>query len=87
MLQPFTKVRGRSVISKIMTDSQVGGTKGKNGRNHICVLNGVICDVLSTKKKTPIDLQIYDYKQCFDSLWLQECMNDMYDSGVKDDNE
>ena len=74
-----------SEIDSNMSDSQVGGRKGKNVRNHIWVLNGVISDVLSTKKKTPIDLQIYDYKQCFDSLWLQECMNDMYDSGVKND--
>ena len=56
-----------------------------NVRNHIWVLNGIICDVLSSKKKTPIDVEIFDYKQCFDSLWLQESLNDLYDSGVKDD--
>ena len=32
-----------------------------------------------------MDLQIFDYKQCFDSLWLQECLNDIYTNGVKDD--
>jgi hypothetical protein len=48
-------------------------------------VNGVIVDVLSTKKNRPIDIQIFDYKQCFDSLWLQECLNDMYENGVKDD--
>ena len=74
-----------NTIDENMSDSQVGGRKGKNVRNHIWVLNGIICDVLSTKKKTPIDVQIFDYKQCFDSLWLQECLNDIYDSGVKDD--
>ena len=73
------------VIDSNMSDSQVGGRKGKNVRNHIWILNGIICDVLSTKKKNPVDVQIFDYKQCFDSLWLQECLNDMYDSGVKDD--
>ena len=72
-------------IDKSMSDSQVGGRKGKNVRNHIWVINGIICDVLSTKKKTPVDLQIFDYKQCFDSLWLEECMNDMYSGGLKDD--
>ena len=48
-------------------------------------MNGIICDVLSNKRKTPIDIQIFDYKQCFDSLWLQECLSDIYDSGVRDD--
>ena len=47
--------------------------------------DGVICDVLSNKTKVPVDLGIFDYKQCFDSLWLEECMNDMYKGGIKDD--
>ena len=73
------------VLDSSMSDSQVGARRGKSVRNHIWVLNGVICDVLSTKKKTPVDLQIFDYKQCFDSLWLQECMNDIYKGGIQDD--
>ena len=74
-----------STINENMSDSQVGGRKGKNVRNHIWVLNGIISDVLATKKKTPIDIQIFDYKQCFDSLWMQECLSDLYNSGVTDD--
>ena len=48
------------IIDSNMSDSQVGGRKGRNVRNHIWVLNGIITDVLSTKKKTPIDIQIFD---------------------------
>ena len=73
------------LIDSNMSDSQVGGRKGKNVRNHTWLLNGIICDVLSTNKKKPVDIQIVDYKQCFDTLWLQECLNDLYDSGVNDD--
>ena len=72
-------------ISESMSDSQIGSRKGKNIRNHIWVLNGIITDVLSSKKKTPVDVQIFDYKQCFDSLWLKECMNDIYSGGLNDD--
>ena len=25
---------------------------------------------------------MYDYKQCFDGLWLEECLNDMYSGGL-----
>ena len=32
-----------------------------------------------------MDIHIYDYKQCFDSLWLEECLNDFYDGGLKND--
>ena len=33
-----------------------------------------------------MDIQIGDYKQCFDGMWLAEAMNDMFDAGVQDDN-
>ena len=72
-------------IDESMSDSQIGGRKGKNIRNHIWVINGIITDVLSTKKKSPVDIQIFDYKQCFDSLWLEECLNDIYSAGINDD--
>ena len=65
-------------IDGSMSDSQVGGRKGENVRNHIWIIM-VINDVLSWKSKTPVDLQIFDYKQCFD------CMNNMYTAGLKDD--
>ena len=73
------------IIDKNMSDSQVGARKRKNVRNHIWIVNGIIRDVLATKKKTPVDIQIFDYRQCFDSLWLSECLNDIYESGLKDD--
>ena len=74
-----------SCLDSSISDAQVGGRKGRSVRNHIWVLNAVICDILSKKKKTPIDLQIFDFKECFDSLWLEECMNDVYNGGIQDD--
>ena len=72
-------------IDESMSDSQIGSRKNKNIRNHIWVVNSVIHDVLRTKKKKPIDIIIYDYKQCFDGLWLEETLNDLYDGGLNDD--
>ena len=60
-----------SILDKSMSDSQVGARKNKNIRNHIWIVNGVISDIASSKSKKPIDIQIFDYKQCFDSLWIQ----------------
>ena len=74
-----------SIIDSNMSDSNVGARKNKNIRNHIFIINGIIHDVLSSKKKKPIDIQIRDYKQCFDSMWLQETLNDMFEAGVDDD--
>ena len=73
------------MLDESMSDAQVGARKGKNIRNHIWIVNGIISDVLSTKTKKPIDIQIFDFKQCFDSLWLKECMNDLYEAGLNDD--
>ena len=72
-------------IDESMSDSQVGSRKGKNIRNHVWIINGIINDVLSKKNKESLDLQIFDYKQCFDSLWLEESLNDIYDGGLQDD--
>ena len=74
-----------SIIDKSMSDSQIGARKRKNVRNHLWIVHGIISDVLSSKTKKPVDIQILDYKQCFDSLWLKECMNDFYSAGVQDD--
>ena len=74
-----------AVIDSNMSDSNVGARKNKNIRNHIFVVNGIIHEVLSSKKKTGIDIQIMDYKQCFDAMWLQETMNDLFEAGVQDD--
>ena len=73
------------VIEASMSDSNIGARKGKNIRNHIFVVNSVIHDVLSKKTKEPIDIMVLDYKQMFDSECLYECMNDLYEAGIKDD--
>ena len=31
-------------------------------------------------------LQIYDYRQMFDAIFLEEAVNDAFDNGIKDDN-
>ena len=55
-------------IDANMSDSNVGGRKRKNIRNHLFIVNGIITEALKQKKN--IDIEILDYKQCFDSMWL-----------------
>ena len=71
-------------IEKHMSSSQVGGRKNMNVRNHIWVLNAVIQDVINRKGAEPIDIQILDIRQCFDALWPEECLSDLYLYGVQD---
>ena len=71
-------------INMNMSDSNIGARKMKNIRNHIFILNGIINEAIRNGKS--VDIQILDYRQCFDSMWLEDCINDMYDCGVKNRN-
>ena len=74
------------VIDMNMSDSQMGGRKIKGCRNNIFIINAIIHDVLSSVKKKPILLQIYDYAQMFDSIDLKQAISDIYEAGLQDDN-
>ena len=63
-------------IDSNMSDSNVGGRKGRNIRNHLFIVYGII-NSISNKESPPVDFQFYDLKQCFDSMWLEESMNDL----------
>ena len=72
------------IIDENMSESNIGARKGLNIRNHIFMVNGIINEAIRNKKE--IDIQIMDYKQCFDSMWMEETINDMFEAGIKDDN-
>ena len=72
------------VMDLNMSDSNIGARKKMNIRNHIFVLNGIINEALKTGKS--VDIQILDYRQCFDSMWIEDCINDLYEYGVKSPN-
>ena len=69
-------------IEENMSNSNIGAQRNKNVRNHLFIVHGIINSVLKGEAKC-IDIQIYDLIQAFDALWLQDCMNDLYDSVPK----
>ena len=73
----------REIIEQNMSDSQVGSRK-KHIINHTWILNGIINENLKSKKNHPIDVGIYDVRQCFDGLWPEDCLNDFYAYGIQD---
>ena len=73
-------------IDMNMSDSNVGARKGKQVKDHLFLVYGIINSVISEREC--IDIQIYDLEQAFDSLWLEDCMNDLFDTlsvGKRDD--
>ena len=71
-------------ISQNMGQFQVGNQKGRNIRDHTLIVHAVVKE--AKEKKSNIDVMFTDIKQCFDSIWLDEATNDLYDSGVTSRN-
>ena len=73
-----------SVISSNMGCFQVGSQRGRNIRDHLLVLHA-ICNEVRIKHLN-VDIILNDIKQCFDTMWIHETINDLYTSGVKSRN-
>ena len=78
--------RNYMMVNNNMSDSNIGARRGKSCRNHIWILNGINHEHHSSKKKTDLRFNFYDYKQMFDSIVLSETLSDMHSVGVNDDS-
>ena len=72
-------------IDKNLTDCNVGARKERNIRDNLFVVNGVINAVINGDDD-PIDVELFDVKKCFDTLWMKECLNDLYEAGLTSSN-
>ena len=73
-----------SNIDSHLTDSNVGARKGRNIRDNIFVLNAVTNSVIKGEEEA-VDIQVFDREKCFDTLWVQECINDLFEAGLYND--
>ena len=62
-----------------MSDSNIGGRRKKNIKNHLFIIHGIINAVVKGDAD-PVDIQIYDIEKAFDALWLEDSMNDLIDT-------
>ena len=72
------------IIDRSMSCSNIGARKGRNIRDHLFVINGILNEAMQDKKKN-LDIQIVDIEKCFDKMSYKETANDLYESGVQDD--
>ena len=70
----------QKTIKRGMGQHQVGNQKGRSIRDNTFILHAIVNE--ARENKTSIDIQFTDIAQCFDSIWLQEAVNDLYTSGV-----
>lgn len=71
-------------IDSNLTDGNVEGRKERSVRDNIFVIN-VITNAVTSGDFAPIQVQIMDAEKCFDRLWLQSCINAVYDAGITHD--
>ena len=71
-------------IDTSLTDCNVGSRKRRNMCDNIFVVNPILNEAKQNTEEA-CDICVYDVKKCHDSLWLQECINDLSEAGVQDD--
>ena len=71
-------------IESNLTDSNVGGRRGRNIRDNIFVLNAII-NAVKKGDDEACDVIVTDVEKCFDALWAQECINTLYEYGLRND--
>ena len=71
-------------VDSNLSDANVGSRKGRNVRDNLFVLYAIMNSIKSGGEEA-CDIAVYDVIKCFDSLWAQECINDLWDAGCRDD--
>ena len=71
-------------LDKKLTDCNVGARKHRNIRDNIFVMNAITNSV-KKGNESALDYQVYDIEKCFDSLWLHEVINTLFEAGLQND--
>ena len=71
-------------IESNLTDGNVGARKSRSVRDNIFVIGAITNSVANTNCE-PIQVQVMDAIKCFDKLWLQACINSLYEAGIDND--
>ena len=48
------------------------------------MLNAITNSVINGNEES-VDIQIFDIEKCFDALWVEECVNDLFEAGLDND--
>ena len=68
------------IIDSNLTDANVGARKGRNIRDNLFVLNA-ITNSIKRGHEEACEVVVYDAEKCFDSLWSEDCTNELYNAG------
>ena len=83
IFEKLLKSRVTPLLEKNMTKFQAGGIKKQGSCGQVFVPRDQIDHSKYLKKE--LWITFYDIEKCFDSLWLEDCINTLWQSGVDDD--
>ena len=70
-------------VDSSMSDTNVGGRRKRNIRDNLFIVYGIINYCI--ENNLDVDMTLYDLQKCFDSMWYDETMNDLWDAGVRNE--
>ena len=70
-------------LEQNMAKFQTGGMRGKGVTDNLFILRGIIDHSKYLGKE--LWISFYDIEKCFDSLWLEDCINSLWSCGVQND--
>ena len=82
IFEKLLKNRIPDTLQQNISKFQNGGMKGKGVVDNLFILRGIINHANYLGKE--LCITFYDIEKCFDSLRLEDCMNSLWDLGVKD---
>ena len=62
---------------------QAGGRSNRSMADNLFILRAVIDHTLYTQSYVVFTL--YDFKTCYDSLWIEDVLNTLWDAGVENE--
>ena len=83
ILEKLIKNRIMNTLRNNISQFQNGGMKGKGVVDNLFIIRGVIDHALYLGKK--LCITFFDTEKCFDSLWLEDCINSLWENGIRDD--
>ena len=83
IFEKLLKNKISDTLQQNISKFQNGGMKGKGAVDNLLISIGIINHANYLGKE--LWLTFYDTEKCFDSLWLEDCINSLWDLDVKDD--
>ena len=83
IFEKLIKNRIMDTLQGTMSHFQNGGMRGKGVVDNLFILRGIIDHAMYLGKQ--LWITFYDIEKCFDSLYLEDCVNSLLKNGSKND--